>query len=71
MNMATKKQSYKEAFTELETILAKIESDELNVDDLTSSVKRAAELIKFCKSKLFETESEIEKIIADIEEAEE
>jgi exodeoxyribonuclease VII small subunit len=69
--MATKKQSYKEAFTELEEILIKIESDELNVDDLTAQVKRAAELIKFCKSKLFETESEIEKIIAEIDGIEE
>lgn len=65
--MTTKKQSYKEAFTELEAILTKIESDELNVDDLTLQVKRAAELIKFCKSKLFETESEIEKIIEEID----
>jgi exodeoxyribonuclease VII small subunit len=68
--MATKKQSYKEAFTELEEILVKIESDELNIDDLTAQVKRAAELIKFCKSKLFETESEIEKIIAEIDDKE-
>jgi exodeoxyribonuclease VII small subunit len=65
--MSAKKLSYKEAFTELESILALIESDDLNVDDLTTNVKRAAELIKFCKSKLFETESEIEKIIADID----
>jgi exodeoxyribonuclease VII small subunit len=69
--MATKKMSYKEAFKELETILAKIESDDLNVDDLTANVKRAAELIKFCKSKLFETESEIEKIIEEIDGEEE
>ena len=69
--MTTKKQSYKEAFTELEEILLKIESDELNVDDLTAQVKRAAELIKFCKSKLFETESEIKKIIAEIDGSEE
>jgi exodeoxyribonuclease VII small subunit len=68
--MTTKKISYTEAFAELETILAKVEGDELNVDDLTANVKRAAELIKFCKSKLFETESEIEKIIADIEDEE-
>jgi exodeoxyribonuclease VII small subunit len=65
--MVIKKLSYKEAFTELETILATIESDDLNVDELTANVKRAAELIKFCKSKLFETETEIEKIIADID----
>jgi exodeoxyribonuclease VII small subunit len=69
--MATKKLNYREAFAELEVILAKVESDELNVDDLTVQVKRAAELIKFCKNRLFETESEIEKIIGEIDSEEE
>jgi len=61
------KLSYKEAFTELEEILNNLENDELDVDDLTTNVKKASELIKFCKSKLFETESEIEKIIEEID----
>jgi exodeoxyribonuclease VII small subunit len=64
--MTKTKLSYKEAFAELEDILDKLENNELDVDDLTSNVKKASELIKLCKSKLFETESEIEKIIEEI-----
>jgi exodeoxyribonuclease VII small subunit len=66
--MTKTKQTYKEAFAELEIILEKLENNELDVDDLTNNVKKAAELIKICKSKLFETESEIEKIIEEIGE---
>lgn len=65
--MATKKMNYEEAFAELQTILAKIESGELNVDELAKEVKKASGLIKFCKSKLYETEEEIEKILEDLE----
>jgi exodeoxyribonuclease VII small subunit len=65
--MATKKISYNEAFTELQGILEKIESGEPDVDNLAEMVKKAAELIKICKTKLFETESEIEKILEDLD----
>jgi exodeoxyribonuclease VII small subunit len=65
--MTSKKVTYQEAFSELETILKKLENNELDVDQLTDQVKKASELIKFCKSKLFETETEIEKIIEDID----
>lgn len=65
--MATKKIGYMEAYNELQTILSKIESDELDVDELAKNVKKASELIKLCKSKLFETESEIEKIIEEMD----
>lgn len=68
--MAAKKTSYTEAFTELQEILKQIESGEPNVDQLAEKVKKAAELIKICKSKLFETESEIEKILQDLDDEE-
>ncbi len=66
--MATIKSSYSEAFNELQTILDKIENNKLDVDELAENVKKAAELIKFCKNKLFETESEIEKILEDLKD---
>lgn len=68
--MATKKISYAQAYDELNTILSKIESGELDVDDLTSQVKKATELLKLCKSKLYDTESEIEKILNELEDGE-
>lgn len=65
--MSAKKMTYKEAIEELEEILTSLESSGPDIDRLTIKVKRAAELIKFCKGKLFETEAEIEKIIEEIE----
>jgi exodeoxyribonuclease VII small subunit len=66
--MAKKSFTYKEAVQELENILRELENNEAEVDELTAKVKRAAELIRFCKSKLFETDKEIEKIIRNLDE---
>ncbi len=60
------KKSYTEAKKELETIVSAIESGELDVDALTEKVKRASELITFCKEKLTKTDKELQKILDDI-----
>jgi exodeoxyribonuclease VII small subunit len=67
--MAREKQQikYGEAIEEIEKILKQIENEELDVDDLTSKVKRVSELLSICKTKLRTTEEEVEKIIKDIE----
>ena len=65
--MTSDKLSYGEAFAELQSILTKLENQELDVDQLSAYVKKASELIKFCKSKLFDTEEEIEKILQEME----
>ncbi len=65
--MTSSKLSYGEAFAELQSILTKLENQELDVDQLSAHVKKASELIKFCKSKLFDTEEEIEKILQEME----
>lgn len=63
------KMSYKEAMNEIEEIVAKLENNQLEVDELSGKVKRVSELIAFCKSKLHETEEEVEKILDSIGEA--
>ncbi len=68
--MANKKISYEKAYEKLEDIILQMEGGELNVDSLSANVKRAAELIKICKAKLFETEEEIEKILDNIDKEE-
>ncbi len=50
--MEKKKQTYKDAVAEIETILEKLENEELDVDDLAEKVKRVSHLLKFCKDKL-------------------
>ena len=61
--MAKKEQGYRRSIEEIETILAKIESGETDIDDLAAEIKRAATLLQDCKEKLFKTEQEVERIV--------
>jgi len=54
---------YKEMIAELEQILQKLESHDLDMGDLENKVKRAAQLIEMCKEKLFDTSTRIDKIL--------
>ena len=60
-----KEQKYEKAMAELQSIVTKMENDELDVDQLSEQLKRAQELIKFCKNKLTKTDEEIKKILAE------
>ena len=59
--------NYTQAKNELEQIVTAIESGKLDIDALTNNVKRASELISFCKQKLTKTDKELQKILDDIE----
>ena len=66
--MAKQKLTYTEAVTELEQILAELESNsEINMDLIAEKVKRAAVLMEFCKKQLHELDEELEKMMADLE----
>ncbi|MBP3778143.1 MAG: exodeoxyribonuclease VII small subunit [Prevotella sp.] len=58
-------QKYEAAFAELQTIVRKMENDELDIDEMSEQLKHAQELIKFCKDKLTKTDEEIKKILAE------
>ncbi len=60
--------NYEEAFTELQEIVEEIEKGEISVDTLSEKVKRAAFLIKICKTKLSSTEEDVNKILKELEE---
>jgi len=66
--MSKSRFTYTSAITELEEIVKDIESGEIDVDVLTEKVKRASELIKFCKDRLRNTQKAVEKTLVDIEE---
>ncbi|MPQ45981.1 exodeoxyribonuclease VII small subunit [Marinifilum sp. N1E240] len=66
--MAKKKISYKDAINEIEETIALIENEELDVDDLSEKVKRVSELLVICKTKLTNTEKEVEKILTEMDE---
>jgi exodeoxyribonuclease VII small subunit len=66
--MAKQKQTYTEATAELEKILAGLEnSTEVNMDVISEKVKRAAELMDFCKKQLHELDKDIEKMMSELD----
>lgn len=58
--------TYTAAKAEIEKIVELIESEELDVDQLTKNVKRASELVAFCKKKLAETDEELQKVLEQL-----
>ena len=64
--MAAEKLSYSKALAELEAIVGKMEANEYEIDELTEKVKRVAVLVKFCKEKLRDTSTEVQKIFDGI-----
>lgn len=59
--------SYEKAYNELAQISKEIENENVSVDILAEKVKRASELISFCQTKLKSTETEVNKIISQME----
>lgn len=48
---------------ELQDIVQKIESGEVEIDALSEMIKRASSLIEVCNAKLTATEEEVEKLL--------
>ncbi len=65
--MTTKKFSYQEAISEIEEILARIENEEFDIDELAEKVKRVSLLIRTCREKLQTTQEEVEKILGEMD----
>ena len=58
---------YEQAVHELETIVQRLENNELNLDEMSGELKRAQHLIKFCKDRLTKSDEEIKKILENNE----
>ncbi len=63
----SKEIKYDDAFEELQQIVADLEDGEISVDELSSKIKRASELIQLCKKKLTTTEEDVSKILKELE----
>ena len=61
--MAKKQPTYGEATAQIEKILARLRSEEMDVDTLAAEDKRATELIASCKERLRKAEEEVNKIL--------
>ena len=60
---------YAEALAELESILAGLEREAVDVDHLAERVQRAAVLIRHCRQRIASARLEIETVVADLERA--
>ncbi len=56
-------QTYKEALSELEQIVRRMQADDCDIDSLSGYTARALELLKYCKEKLFATDEEVKKCL--------
>lgn len=68
--MTDQEPGYGAALAELEGILDELEDDAIDVDVLAARVRRAAELIRFCRGRITEARMEVEQVVASLEELE-
>lgn len=59
----TQQIKYEDAVHQLETIVDKLENNEMDIDELSTELKKAQQLIKLCKDRLTKTDAEIKKIL--------
>ena len=55
--------TYDEALAELQGILADMQSNALDIDQLTTRIQRASALLDVCQEKLQRTEAEVQAVL--------
>ena len=58
---------YNKAIKKLEEIIEKIESETIDVDELSEKVQEAVGLIKMCKEKISKAEMDVKKVVEEME----
>jgi exodeoxyribonuclease VII small subunit len=59
--------TYTQAISELEQIIAHMQSDKCDIDKLSDYTRRATELLKECKKRLTASDQELRTILASLE----
>lgn len=62
----TEKLTYAEAVKELEEIVARMQSDNCDIDKLSAYTRRAIELLRLCRESLTATDEEIQKCLEEL-----
>ena len=60
--MSKKKQTYESAMNELQKIVNEMQEEKVTIDQITEKVKRAKDLMGFCKNKLRDVEGNVESL---------
>ena len=55
--------NYTQAVARLEEIMNIVQSGKLDVDELSGLLKEAAELVKFCRAKLYKVDEEVKQLL--------
>lgn len=64
--MSEEKISYAVAVQRLEEIVAKMQSNECDIDSLSGYTAEALKLLKICKEKLFKTDEEVKRCLEEL-----
>jgi len=62
-----KKMSFEESLKRLEEIVEAFESGDLSLEESVNLFKEGVELTKFCKQKINSAETEVKKLVKDLE----
>lgn len=57
--------SYEEAMKRLEQLAQEMENGEVAIDQLSTKLKEAKELLKYCKTLLTKADEEVQKLLAE------
>ncbi|MDP7068446.1 MAG: exodeoxyribonuclease VII small subunit [Acidimicrobiales bacterium] len=60
--------TFQAATEELDSILEKLDGDDVNIDSLAIDLQRASELIEWCRTRLETTRVEVERIVTDLDD---
>lgn len=63
--MSDKQLTYTDSIREIEQILERFRTEQMDVDQLAAEVRRATELIAACRERLTKVEAEVEKILEE------
>ncbi len=66
---AAESPSFSVAMEELESILERIDSDGIDIDQLATELRRATELLEVCRGKIRKAEVEVNQIVQQLEES--
>ncbi len=61
--MAKKALSYDEAIAQIEVIMERFRTGDMSVDELAAQVKKATELIGYCKERLHKAEEDLKSVM--------
>ena len=66
--MSREEITYQEALEELRAIHGRLRGDDVDVDTLVEDVRRAADLVAFCKERLTSVGERLEEVLSDFDQ---